>query len=193
MGKLVYTANTSLDGFIEDSDGKFIWFAPDQEVSAFINDRERAKGTYLLGRRMYEIMVYWETEGTGPDATAEERDFAEMWRAAEKIVYSRTLQKASWPRTRVESHFDADTVRKLKQGSKSDLSIAGADLTGQAMNAGLVDEIELYLSPILVGGGKPALPVNSLTRLVLVSQRRFESGIVHLHYQVKSGDPVQSN
>ena len=184
MAKLIYSAIASLDGYVEDEQGRFEWAAPDEEVHAFVNDLERPIGVYLYGRRMYETMVYWETAGTGSDQRAVSRDFAEIWRAAEKIVYSRTLQTVSSARTRIERDLDTDAIRRLKETSASDITIGGAELAGQAIAAGLVDELHLLLGPIVVGGGKPALPGNVRAQLELMDERRFRSGVVHLHYRL---------
>jgi dihydrofolate reductase len=184
MAKLIYSAIASLDGYVEDAEGKFDWAAPDGEVHAFVNDLERPIGTYLYGRRMYETMVFWETVSTGVDQPTASRDFADIWRSAEKVVYSRTLQTVSSARTRIERDFDIDAIRRLKQTSGPDITIGGAELAGQAIRAGLVDECHLFLTPILVGRGKPALPENVRTPLELLDERRFESGVVHLHYRV---------
>jgi dihydrofolate reductase len=183
--KLIYSPITSLDGYVEDDDGKFDWATPDDEVHAFVNDLERPIGTYLYGRRMYETMVFWETVSTGAGQPAVTRDFAEIWRAAEKIVYSRTLQEVSSARTRIERDFDTDAIRRLKEISGRDVTIGGAELAGHAIRAGLVDECHLFLAPIAVGRGKPALPVDVRTPLVLLGERRFGSGVVHLHYRVR--------
>ena len=184
MAKLIYSAITSLDGYVEDEDGKFEWAAPDDEVHAFINELELPIDTYLYGRRMYETMIFWETVSTGADQPAVIREFAEIWRAAEKIVYSRTLGMVSSARTRIERDFDTDAVRRLKATSKADITIGGAELAGQAIRAELVDDCHLFLTPIVVGGGKPALPDNLRAPLELLGERRFGSGVVHLHYRV---------
>jgi dihydrofolate reductase len=183
MAKLIYSAIASLDEYVEDKQGKIGWGAPDDEVHAFINDLERSIGTYLYGCRMYETMVPWETTGTG-DQPAVSRDFAEIWRAAEKIVYSRTLQSPSSERTRIERDFDPAAVRRLKQSSSRDITVGGAELAGDAIAAGLVDECHLYLVPVLLGGGKRALPDNVRAQLELLAERRFPSGVVHLHYRL---------
>ena len=154
MAKLTYSAIASLDGYVEDEQGKFDWAAPDEEMHSFVNDLERPVGTHLYGRRMYETMVWWETG----DHPAVYRDYAEIWRAAEKVVYSRTLQAVSSERTRIERQFDAAAIKKLKESSRSDLAIGGAELAGQAIAEGLVDEFHLFLVPVLVGDGKRALP-----------------------------------
>jgi dihydrofolate reductase len=180
MASLIYTAIASLDGYVEDEQGQFDWAAPDEEVHAFVNDLERSVGTHLYGRRMYETMVYWETD-TDQEAVA--RDFAQIWRAADKIVYSRTLQAVSSERTRIERDFDASAIRRLKESARSDLTIGGAELAGRAIAEGLVDECHLFLGPVLVGGGKRALPAGVHTELELLDERRFRSGVVYLHYR----------
>jgi dihydrofolate reductase len=181
MAKLIYSAIASLDGYIEDAHGNFDWVTPDAEVHAFANDLERPVGTYLYGRRMYETMVYWETDD---DEEPIARDFAEIWRAAEKVVYSRTLQVVSSERTRIEREFDAAAIKRLKERSRSDITIGGAELAGQAITEGLVDEFHLLLGPVLVGGGKRALPAGVHTELELLDERRFDSGFVYLHYRL---------
>ena len=186
MARLIYSAITSLDGYIEDDEGKFDWAAPDEEVHAFVNDLERPIGTYLYGRRMYETMVFWETLSTEADEPAVIRDYGGIWRAAEKIVYSRALQRVSSARTRIEREFDRDAVRRLKQSSGADIAVGGAELAGQAIAAGLVDECHLFLNPILVGGGKRALPDQVHARLQLLDERRFGNGVVHLHYRTSA-------
>ena len=190
MGKLIYSAIASLDGYVEDEDGNFDWAAPDGEVHAFVNDLERPIGTYLYGRRMYETMLFWEGVNAGTDQAAVIRDFAEIWRAAEKIVYSRTIQTVSSARTRIERDLDPDAVRRLKETSEADITIGGAELAGQALALGLVDECHLLLGPIVVGGGKRALPDNVRARLELLDERGFRNGVVHLQYRV-SGRPTR--
>ena len=184
MAKLIYAAIASLDGYVEDEDGRFDWAAPDDEVHAFVNDLERPIGTYLYGRRMYETMVFWETAGNEADEPAVFRDYAAIWQAAEKIVYSRSLQTVSSARTRIEREFDRDAVRRLKQSSEADIAVGGAELAGQAIGAGLVDECHLFLCPIAVGGGKRALPDDVRAQLELLDERLFRNGFVHLHYRV---------
>jgi dihydrofolate reductase len=186
MANLIYSAIASLDGYVEDRQGKFGWGAPDQEVHTFINDLERPVGTYLYGRGMYETMVHWETVSTSADQAAVSRDFAEIWRAAEKVVYSRTLQAPSSERTRIERDFDPAAVRQLKDSSARDITVGGAELAGEAISMGLVDECHLYLVPVLVGGGKRALPDNVRARLGLLAETRFRSGVVHLHYELRT-------
>jgi dihydrofolate reductase len=186
MAKLIYSAIASLDGYVEDADGNFDWAAPDAEVHGFVNGLERPVATYLYGRRMYETMVYWETVSTDGDQAAVAREFAEIWRAAEKIVYSRTLQTVSSARTRIERDFDVGAVRRLKETSEADITVGGAELAGQALAMGLVDECQLFLTPIVVGGGKRALPDSIQARLELLDERRFQSGVVHLRYGVSA-------
>ena len=182
MASLIYLAIGSLDGYVEDEQGKFDWAAPDEEVHAFVNDLARPWRTYLYGRRMYETMGWWETG----DHAAVYGDFAEIWRAAEKVVYSRTLRTVSSERTRIEREFDAVAIRRLKESSQSDIMIGGAELAGQAIAEGLVDECMLFLGPVLVGGGKRALPAGVRAELELLDERRFSSGVVHLHYHFVS-------
>ena len=184
MGKLIYAAIASLDGYVEDEEGRFDWSTPDDEVHAFVNDLERPIGTYLYGRRMYETMVFWESVTIEADEPAVFFDFAGIWRAADKIVYSRALQEVSSARTRIEHEFDRDAIRRLQQSSGADTAIGGAELAGHAMGAGLVDECHLFLCPIVVGGGKRALPDNIRVQLELLDERRFRNGVVHLHYRV---------
>jgi dihydrofolate reductase len=181
MASLIYLAIASLDGYVEDEQGKFDWAAPDEEVHAFVNDLERPVGTHLYGRRMYETMVYWETGG---DQATVYRDYADIWRATEKVVYSRTLQTVSSARTRIEREFDAAAIRRLKESSRSDITIGGAELAGHAIAEGLVDQCHLFLGPVLVGGGKRALPDHVHARLQLLDERRFMRGVVHLHYHI---------
>ncbi len=185
MARLIYPINLSLDGYMEDERGSIEWSVSDDEVFAFWTDFQRPIGTYLYGRRMYESMVYWETAsakiGDQPEAM---REFAHIWRGAEKIVYSRTLQAVSSARTRLEREFDPDAIRRLKASSEADITIGGPELAGQAMRAGLIDECHLLVNPIVLGGGKRALPDNLRMRLELLGERRFQCGIVHLHYRV---------
>jgi len=185
VGKLIYSAIASLDGYVEDRSGAFDWAAPDAEVHAFVNDLERPIGTYLYGRRMYETMTYWETAGLDGDSHPVEVDYAAIWRAADKIVFSRTLDAPSTARTRIEHDFDAAAIEQLKRSSDSDLSVGGAELAGQAMSAGLVDECQLLLCPVLVGGGKRALPDDVRVDLALLDERRFGNGVVWLRYAVR--------
>lgn len=184
MAKLIYAAIASLDGYVEDEEGTFAWSAPDDEVHAFVNDLERPISTYLYGRRMYETMVFWETVSTEADEPAVFLDYAGIWRAAEKIVYSQSLRAVSSARTRIEREFDRDAIERLKESSEADITIGGAELAGHAIGAGLVDELHLFLCPIVVGGGKRALPDNVRVQLDLLEQRRFRNGVVHLHYRI---------
>jgi dihydrofolate reductase len=182
MADLIYAALASLDGYVEDEDGKFDWAEPDEEVHSFVNDLEREVGTYLYGRRVYETMAVWETMPLD-EQSGYIRDYAELWRNSDKIVYSRTLDTASTSRTRIERDFDPDSVRRLKDEVERDLAVGGAELAGQAFRAGLVDELHLLLAPVVVGGGKRALPDDVRLPLELVGERRFGSGFVHLHYR----------
>jgi len=184
MAKLIYPVNVSLDGYMEDERGDLDWSISDDETYAFWTDFQRTIGTYLYGRRMYESMVYWETADAGGDQPEARREFAQIWRAAEKIVYSRTLPAASSAKTRIEREFDPDAVRRLKESSGADMTIGGPELAARAMSAGLIDECHLLLNPIVLGGGKRALPDNLRVRLELLGERRFRSGVVHLHYRV---------
>jgi len=184
MARLCYSMIASLDGYIEDANGEFQWGTPDEEVMQFINDRERSVGTYLYGRRMYETMLFWETAPLTESEPAVVRDWTRMWRSADKVVYSRTLNSASSDKTRLERTFDPEAVRQLKTTSSRDLSVAGPELAGHAIEAGLVDELELYVVPIVVGGGKPWLPNNAPSKLELLDSRRFASGFVYLRYRL---------
>jgi dihydrofolate reductase len=183
VAKLIYSALTSLDGYVADETGSFDWAKPDEEVHTFVNELERPVGTFLLGRRMYEVMVYWETIQLA-DQPAFVRDFAEIWRAADKIVYSRTLEAVSSAGTRIERDFDADAVRQLKSSAHRDLSVGGPELAAHAFRAGLVDECCLFLSPVVVGGGKRALPEKLRLDFELLDERRFGSGVVYLRYRM---------
>jgi dihydrofolate reductase len=185
MAKLVYAAIASLDLYVEDERGDFSWSAPDEEVHAFVNDLERPIGTYLYGRRMYETMVYWENPPADAGSNAVTRAFTEIWQAAEKIVYSRTLESPSSARTRIEREFDPAAIAALKKSADRDISIGGAQLAGVALAAGLVDEIHLLLVPVVIGGGKRVLPEGVSLRLDLLGERRFQDGFVHLHYAVR--------
>jgi len=182
VAKLVYTAIASLDGYTEDEDGKFDWAMPDEQVHAFANELERPVGTHLYGRRMYETMVAWETMAD-PDPVM--RDYAEIWRAADKIVYSKTLAEASSARTRIERDFDPEAIRQLKAAADRDLAVGGPTLAADALRAGLVDEIQLLLNPIVVGGGNPALPDGVRLELKLMDERRFGNGVVFVRYSTR--------
>jgi dihydrofolate reductase len=167
---------------VADEEGKFDWAAPDAEVHAFVNDLERPVGTYLYGRRMYEAMAAWETID---DPAPVMRDYAQIWRAADKVVYSKTLDAVPTPRTRLERDFDPEAVRRMKASAQSDISAGGAELAAQAIAAGLVDELHLFVTPVVVGGGKRSLPNNVRVNLELLDERRFGSGVMHLHYGVR--------
>jgi len=186
MGQLVYSTIASLDGYVADAEGSFEWGAPDAEVHAFVNDLERPIGTYLYGRRMYEVMVAWEDmelEGEPPVM----RDYAEIWRAAEKVVYSRTLTEPASAGTRIEPDFEPRAVAAMKAAAERDLSIGGPGLAAQALAADLVDECHLFLAPIVVGGGTASLPDSVRLELELRDERRFGNGMVHLHYRRRRG------
>jgi len=181
MGKLIYLTLASLDGYVADQDGKFDWAEPDEEVHAFVNDLARPVGTYLYGREMYEVMIVWETLDLA-DQPPFIQDFAEIWRAADKIVFSRTLESVSSARTLLEREFDPDEIRLLKEQAEHDLAVAGPGLAAGAIKAGLVDEYQLFLAPVIVGGGKQALPGDVRLDLELLDERRFDSGMVYVHY-----------
>jgi dihydrofolate reductase len=185
MAKLIYIAITSLDGYVEDERGVFDWAAPDEEVHTFVNDLLRPIDTYLYGRRMYETMVAWETMDTAAQAPFT-RDFAQIWRAAEKVVYSKTLKTVSSARTRIERDFGVEAVRRTKTLAERDITVAGPNLAAHAIKAGLVDEYHLIISPVLVGGGKRALPDDVRSGLELLHERCFGNGVVHLHYRPAS-------
>jgi dihydrofolate reductase len=186
MAKLIYSAITSLDGYVADQDGNFRWAEPDEEVHAFVNDLERPIGTYLYGRRMYEVMVFWETAHAIAGQPPHMRDYAKIWRAADKIVYTTTLETVSSSRTRIEREFDPEAVRRIKASARHDITVGGPGLAAQAMKAGLVDECHLFVSPIVVGGGKQSLPDNVRLTLELLDEHRFGNGVVHLHYRART-------
>jgi dihydrofolate reductase len=186
MAKLIYSALASLDGYVADEDGNFDWAAPDEEVHRFVNDLERPVGTYLYGRRMYEVMAAWETMGQQPGEPPFSRDFAEIWRSADKVVYSRTLEDVASARTRIERDFDPEAVRQLKAAAGADLSVGGPGLAAEALKAGLVDELHLFLSPVVVGGGNRAFGDDVGLRLELLDERRFGNGVAHLHYRTRT-------
>ncbi|HEY2898794.1 MAG TPA: dihydrofolate reductase family protein [Gemmatimonadaceae bacterium] len=184
MAKLIYTAIASLDGFVADANGNFAWAAPDDEVHAFINDLERPIGTYLYGRRMYETMKAWEHAETFADQRPVMQDYARIWKSAEKVVYSHTLGNVSSARTRIERELDIEAVRRLKATSQRDISVGGPELAGHAIEAGLVDECGLFLTPIIVGAGTRALPSDVRVTLKLLEERRFGSGVVYVRYRI---------
>ena len=185
MAKLIYAAISSLDGYVADSEGNFDWSMPSEEVHRFVNNLERRIGTYLYGRRMYEVMRYWETVSTGNGEPSAGQEFAKMWQATDKIIYSRSLENVSTARTKLEREFDPAVIRRMKVDASRDIAVSGPTIAGQAMKLGLVDECHLFLSPIVVGGGTPALPDNVRIQLELLDERRFGNGVVHLHYRVR--------
>ena len=185
MARLIYTAISSLDGFVADTDGNFDWAKPDEEVHTFVNDLERPAGTHLYGRRLYDVLVVWETIDDNRDQPPYILDFARIWQAADKIVYSRTLETVSSARTRIEREFDPDAVRELKATAERDLLIGGPELAAEAIRAGLVDEYQLLLAPVVVGDGKRVLP-DARVDLELLDERRFASGFVYLRYGRRS-------
>ncbi len=186
MAKLLYVMNASLDGYIADEDGKLDWAVPDEEYYSFINDLVRPVGTYLYGRRMYELMAVWETDPTAAAQSPGAREFAEIWQAADKVVYSRTLATASTTRTRVERDFDPVAVRHLKAAAERDLTVGGPALGAYAITAGLVEEYHLFVWPGVVGGGKRFLPDRVRLQLELLDERRFGSGVVYLRYRTQT-------
>ena len=185
MASLIYSTLASLDGYIADEDGKFDWAEPDEEVHAFINDLARPIGTYLLGRRMYEVLAYWDDPPGLDEQPSVVQEFAEIWRDADKVVYSRTLDAARTARTRIERDFDPEPVRQLKAQSDRDLAIGGPDLAAQAIRAGLVDDYQLFVVPVVVGAGTQALPRAGRIDLELVDERRFRNGTVFLRYRAR--------
>lgn len=185
MGKLIYSMITSLDGYVSDRDGNFGWGAPEEESHEFMNDRMRSFGTYLYGRRMYEVMAYWETAHTVPDQPPFILECARIWQAADKVVYSTTLNEVSSARTRIERTFDPEAVRKLKAESELDITVDGPHLAAHAIRAGLVDEYQLIVGPAIVGGGNPFFPDDVRVDLELLDERRFSNGVVYLRYGVK--------
>jgi dihydrofolate reductase len=186
MAKLIYVTNVSLDGYIEDAHGSFEWTAPSDELFSFITDLVRPVGTYLFGRRMYETMAVWETDPALAAESELRADFANVWQAAGKIVYSTTLHVVSTANTRLESRFDPDSVRDMKTSAISDLTVGGPTLAAHAFKAGLVDECQLFMYPVLVGQGKPAFPSDARIQLELLEERRFGNGVVNLHYRIQS-------
>jgi dihydrofolate reductase len=184
LAQLIYSAITSLDGYTEDTSGNFRWAAPDDEVHSFVNDLERPIGTHLYGRRMYETMRFWET---ADDPEPVMTDYAEIWRAADKIVYSTTLDDPGLARTRVERDFDPEAVRELKSAATAPISIGGPTLAATAIRAGLVDEYQQFIAPVIVGGGKHFLPKEVRVDLELLDERRFAGGFTYLRYRPISG------
>ena len=185
MAKLIYWMNTSLDGYVEDEHGDFGWTSPDEEVNAYINEVSSSVGTYLYGRKMYEAMAYWETEYARHDLPQFLLDWAKQWQAAEKIVYSRTLAEPRSARTRIEREFDADAAQRLKVGTEYDMTVNGPELAAHALRAGLVDEIQMFVGPAVVGGGKRFFPDRVRLNLELVEERAFRNGVVAVRYAVR--------
>ena len=185
MAKLIYSGLTSLDGYVNDQRGGFGWAAPDEQVHSFVNDLERPVGTYLYGRRMYEVMQAWETMPTDGEPPVMQ-DYSRIWQSARKVVYSTTLDAVSSARTRLERDFDPLVIRQLKDAATADLSLGGPGLAAHALRAGLVDELHQFLNPVIVGGGTSWLPAGIRLDLELVDEFRFASGVIHLHYRVKS-------
>ena len=186
MAKLIYSAFTSLDGYVADETGNFVWAELSDEVHAYINSRERRIGTYLFGRKMYETVAVWESPDALPDLTPAAMEFAPIWQAAEKIVYSTTLRRVTTAKTRLERRFEADVVRELKAGTTRDLGVGGPTLAAHAIRAGLVDEYHLLIAPIIAGGGNPYLPGKVWVKLELLDERRFDNGLVYVRYRAKS-------
>jgi dihydrofolate reductase len=184
MPRLIYAVITSLDGYVADTEGNFDWAEPDADVHRFINDLQRPIGTYLYGRRLYETMAYWDDPDL-TDAPAFVRDFTDVWQAADKIVFSNTLGSAFTARTRIERDFDPAAVAELKESADSDHAVGGPNLAAHALRAGLVDECQLFLAPIAVGGGNQAFSAGARVPLELLDERRFDSGIVYLRYRVR--------
>jgi dihydrofolate reductase len=185
MGRLVYSVIASLDGYVNDTDGRFGWAEPDPQVHGYVNDVMRPVGTHLYGRRLYEVMAGWQTMGTSPEEPTVTRDFGELWRAADKVVYSTTLTDVPTPRTRLERRFDADAVRRLVSDSERDVTVGGPGLAAEAFRAELVDVVSVVVVPVIVGGGTASLPDRVRLGLELVDERRFDSGFVALRYSVR--------
>ncbi|MGZ4445940.1 MAG: dihydrofolate reductase family protein [Nocardioides sp.] len=185
--RIVYSALASLDLYVADEEGGFTWAMPDEAVHEAVNELERGVGTHLLGRRMYDVLQVWDTYGDDPDESEEVRGYAQAWRATDKVVYSRTLADVATARTRLVRELDLDEVRRMKETATRDLAVGGPELAGQLLLAGLVDDVHLFLSPVLVGGGTPALPRGVRLDLELVGERRFANGVVHLHHRVARG------
>ncbi len=192
MANLIYSAILSLDGYIEDLDGRFDWAMPDEEVHSFINNLERPAGTYLYGRRMYETLRVWETDPNLASSSPIMRDFAEMWQAADKIVYSRTLETVTTHKTQIERNFDPEAIRQLKESTGRDILIGGPDIAAHAFRSHLIDECHLFFTPVVVGGGKKSLPNNVRLELELLEERRFANGVVFLRYRIRQGEPPET-
>lgn len=185
MARLIYASNMSLDGCTEDARGAFDWAPPDDEVFAFITELMRSAGTYLYGRRMYETMAVWETDPTLAGRSELAADYASVWRAADKVVFSSSLAATSTANTQIGRHFDPRTVHELKAAARRDLIVGGPNLAGQALAAGLVDEIRLFVWPVVLGGRNPALPTGTRADLELLDEHRLGKGVVQLHYRVR--------
>ena len=185
VANLIYSAICSLDGYIEDKEGKFDWAMPDAEVHGFVNDLERSAGTYLFGRRMYQTMMVWETDPSIAKLSPQTHDYAEIWLAANKIVYSKTLEKVSTTKTKLEREFNPDDIQRLKKTADGDILIGGPNLAAHAFRAGLIDDCQFFLTPVVVGGGKKAFPEDVKINLELLEERKFKSGMVYLRYQIK--------
>jgi dihydrofolate reductase len=186
MAPLIFSTITSLDGYVADADGNFDWAEPDAAVHAFVNEQMRAVGTHLYGRRLYEVMQYWETGDTVEGTPPVEQDFARIWQAADKVVYSRTLESVPTARTRIEREFDPEAVRQLKASADRSITVGGPGLAAAAFRAGLVDEVHQFLAPAIVGGGTRALPDGVRFDLELADEHRFDGGVVFLRYRVRS-------
>jgi len=186
MARLIYSAITSLDGYVADENGNFGWAAPDEEVHSFVNELERPIGTYLYGRRMYEVMRFWQDPGDLAAQPSHIKDYAEIWQGADKVVYSRSLGSPSTPRTRIEREFDPAAARALKAAAESDLSVGGPGLAAEALRAGLVDQLHQFVNPVVVGSGTAWLPDGQRLELELLDERRFSGGVVHLHYATRA-------
>ena len=185
MAKLIYAFLASLDGYIADDAGGFEWAFPGEEVLDFINAAEREVGTYLYGRTMYEMMIGWENDPALAAQSPKSAEFAEIWQAAEKVVFSRSLEAVSTKRTRIERSFDPDLVRAIKAEASQDLNISGADVAASAWRAGVIDECQVFVAPMLVGSGKRMFPDDLRQPLELLDERRFGNGMVFLRYAVR--------
>jgi dihydrofolate reductase len=184
MARLIYASNMSLDGCTEDEHGALDWAPPDDDVFASITELMRSAGTYLYGRRMYEVMAVWETDSTLATRSDLTAHYAKVWQAADKVVYSSSLAAPSTANTRLERHFDPGAVHDLKAAASRDLLVGGPNLAAQALGAGLIDELRLFVWPIVLGGRKPALPTDTRTDLELLDEHRFTNGVVQLRYRV---------
>jgi dihydrofolate reductase len=185
MAALTYNSIASLDGFVADADGGFAWAEPDEEVHGYINEQEERVGTYLYGRRLYEVMAVWDTDDWLADEPPLLRDYARIWRGADKVVYSTTLESVSTARTRLERSFDPAAVRQLVDRADREVGVGGPTLAAAALRAGLVDECSVFVVPVVVGGGTPWLPAGLRLDLELTEERRFSGGVVLLRYRVR--------